>query len=321
MLKLLLLKSNKIENKLENKIENEIENKLENKIENKLENEIENKLENKIIFLELSCYHIDYIISPWYKKNEDTGIGNMLFQISSCIAYAIEHKCKYYVPSLNTYFKSEELNKENTIFRYVNTDLIEEYKNKIIINCNNDNFIHNYPFINFMSFNGYLENYLNFNNHKSVIYDYFLPNKTDIDFILNKYNKIQDDNSCSIHIRGNKKYLEAHTNNIELYILSFKKCIDYMIEKKNIKTLYVLTNDKSFSELIINDYVNNLEIIFTNEIAYIDLWIISLIKNNITSWSTLSWWGSYLNRNTDKFIVSHKTFYKNFFLPEWIIID
>lgn len=285
--------------------------------------------QNKI-FLELSCYDTIQTKSPFYEKGKDTGIGNILFQIASCMSYGIDNHATLYVPSLNTYFKLEDLQKENTIFRNINTDLVNEYNNpQIVVDGYENNKFINYKFINNTLFKGYFEDYTNFHDKKKQICELFYPNKTEVEYIKNKYDYITEDTTCSIHIRGGQKFMECHMQNevdeVEKYIIHYKKCIDYMIKSKQIKTLYVMTNDRDFSDIIVSDYQDKLRILYTNEQAHIDLWIISLIKNNIVSTSTLAWWGSYLNNNENKTIVYH-TFFKrifahrnsNYYLNDWI---
>jgi hypothetical protein len=95
-----------------------------------------------------------------------------------------------------------------------------------------------------------------------------------------------------------------------------------MILLKKINNIFVLTNDKEYCHKIFNSnnkykYIN---FYYSNERDYVDIWIISLIRNNIVSSSTLSWWGSYLNNNENKFIISHKQLISVFY-PNWNYIN
>ena len=274
-----------------------------------------NNFENKV-FIKLTSYDLTTNITDWYKYNTDTGLGNMLFQIASGLAYSIKNNATLYVPNLNTYFRLEGIKKEDTIFRKINTEIPSEYNDNNYLNFmdNIHKNIHDIKFTPNICLKGYFENYLNIDEFRNIILDYFTNND------INN-NLIKNNDSCSIHIRGGEKWLNHFISNRNDYINNYQKCIDYMIVTKNIKTLFVMTNDKNFSSSVVNKYNDKLEIIFTNGTPQDDLWAISLIKNNITSPSTLSFWGSYLNTNEDKFIISHNSFKKTFFLPNWIIIN
>lgn len=86
--------------------------------------------------------------------------------------------------------------------------------------------------------------------------------------------------------------------------------IEEMVKIKNITDIIVLTNDKSYSKNFFIKYpqFSNIIVHYTNERDYIDLWIISLTKNNILSRSTLAWWGAYLNVHPDKYILIHHNY-------------
>lgn len=276
------------------------------------------------IHLVLTHYNINISTSCWYSKGKNNGIGNMLFQISSGLAYANKYNATLRVPSLETYFRLEEIKKENSIFRNINTELIDGYdeRNKIKSKHHLES-IYNYEFENNMVLHSYFENYSNFENYKEKIIEIFSPNENDIIYITEKYSEIYNDNTCSLHIRMGNDFKQLLGVNIIQNTNNIYKMIDYMIEKKNIKLFYVLTNDKEYSIQILNiEKYKNIKFRYTNEKDYIDLWIISLIKNNIVAPSTLSWWGSYLNKNKDKFIIYIKNNYigRNLTYHEWIPI-
>jgi hypothetical protein len=278
-------------------------------------------------FITLTHYNLTNTTSNWYIKNKNNGIGNMLFQIASGINYSLKNNAILYVPSLNTYFSLEELNKENTIFKNINTEIKEEYSETNIHThaLNSDYYIFDQPFYNNINLMGYFENHNNFDENRNLILNYFRPSINDKEYILNKYPIIYENNLCSIHIRRGSDYTTIY-NDEELRImeLSYFELLDHMINIKNITNFFVLTNDKEYCELILNnnEKYKNINFYYSNERDYIDIWIISLIKNNLLSKSTLSWWGSYLNENDDKYIVANTKNYiiSNVKYPDWTYI-
>lgn len=289
--------------------------------------------ENKI-FLGLSCYNNYQPISEWYEHGVDSGLGNLLFQVASALAYADTYSSKLCVPALNTYFNYEQIKKENSIFRLIDTNL-SDYNNVIYIdnpepyNCHASHDIFVHPFKNRLLLLGYFERYKNFNDKKQLILDYFSPNENDIKYITEKYPQVTQKTTCSVHIRGGKRWVETFLggeDGIDKMRTYYNDCIEEMIRKKEIKTLLILTNDKPLATKILKDWEKKLEIIYSNELPHIDIWIISLIKNNISSASSLSWWGSYLNKNEDKIVITNTRFcldYKmiqDYFLPEWVCL-
>ena len=279
------------------------------------------------VFLTLTHYNIYNGVGPWYISNGgNTGIGNMLFQISSCYVYAIINNAKLYVPGLDTFFRRENLDKENTIFRYVNNELIPEYmvvkdnfaqkpENDYILDCN---------FVNNLNFHGYFENFNNFLNHRELILNLFRPTQPDIDYMNAKYPVILNDNVCSIHIRLGPDYKIIYNGSNRLYELQecYFNSINHMIEQKSIKTFFVFTNDREYCINILNNNpkYKDIQFVYSDERDYMDIWLISRIKNNIVSVSTLAWWGSYLNEHDDKYIVCNKGNRDDLHYPGWVVI-
>lgn len=89
-----------------------------------------------------------------------------------------------------------------------------------------------------------------------------------------------------------------------------------MIQHKQIDTVFVLTDNKEYCKQIFNGY-SNIKFIYSNERDFMDLWIMSLVKNNIVSASTMAWWGSYLNTNIDRYVICCKG---NRNYKEWTVI-
>jgi hypothetical protein len=279
------------------------------------------------VFLTLTHYNIDNGVGPWYISNGgNTGIGNMLFQISSTYIYAVMNNAELYVPGLDTFFRRESLNKENTIFRYVNNQLIPEYitvrdnftqkpENDYIIDC---------EFVNNMNFHGYFENFNNFLNHRELILNLFRPTQIDIDYMNTKYPVILNDNVCSIHIRLGPDYKIIYNGSNRLYELQecYFNSIDHMIETKSIKTFFVFTNDREYCINILNNNpkYKDIQFVYSDERDYVDIWLISRIKNNIVSVSTLAWWGSYLNEHDDQYIICNKGNRDDLHYPGWVVI-
>jgi hypothetical protein len=166
------------------------------------------------IFLNLSCFDTQNPISEWYEKGIDSGLGNILFQVASALAYADKYKAKLSVPALNTYFNYEGIKKEDSIFRKINTDLTD-YNNAIAIdnpepyNCHASPDIFVHPFRDRLLLSGYFERYKNFDDKKELILNYFSPNGNDIKYITNKYPQVTQKTTCSVHIRGGKKWVET----------------------------------------------------------------------------------------------------------------
>jgi O86/O127-antigen biosynthesis alpha-1,2-fucosyltransferase len=173
-----------------------------------------------------------------------------------------------------------------------------------------------------MVLKNYFENNRNFDNYKEKIIETFSPNETDIEYIFNKYPDIKNDNICSLHVRmGNDMRQLYKENGIKKQTEFYYKMIDHMIKHKNINYFYVMTNDKEYCDEILNiEKYKDIIFKYTNERDFVDLWIISLIKNNIVSPSTLGWWGAYLNKNEDKYIIHNKYDHRNLTYHEWIHI-
>lgn len=280
-------------------------------------------LKKNILFLTLTCYSQTKILSPWYIHGENSGMGNMLFQLSSGLYYAHKNNAELFVPSLNTFLTSEKLEKKETIFRKINTELLQDYdENKIRKSHGNHENIFSHEFTNKMNLHNYFENIDNFDQYREKILYYFRPLPSEVKYIINKYPIIQNENLASIHVRKGADYNTINTKEkLAFYESCYFQLIDYMIENKGITNFFVFTNDKNYCNSIFtyNQKYSNITFYYSEERDFYDIWMISLIKNNILSISTLAWWGSYLNENENQFVLGHSSM-STIINPRWLYI-
>jgi hypothetical protein len=123
--------------------------------------------------------------------------------------------------------------------------------------------------------------------------------------IKNKYPKIFDSNSISIHIRRGD-YLNFYDIHPVISLDYVKKCLGLFSDISNI---FVFSDDKEWVKNNFNfcDYT-----LISLNYDYEELWAMSLCSNNIMSNSSFSWWSAYLNNNINKkCICPDKWFGKN----------
>ena len=262
--------------------------------------------------LTLTCWHLNGPASPFYigsnKGEHNTGIGNMLFQIASGIHYALKNNATLHVPTINRYLQFENLKKENTIFKNISTQLLPSY-NETNRKINHEPLgnIFEISFENNITVEGYFERVENFYESKKIILYQFRPTKKDIEYLYAKYTIIKDNSSLtSIHTRRGadmKKLIPEEQQ--KKYDAEQIRALDYMVSQKKIKNVFVLTNDKQHAKNLFKNYTT-LNFYYSTERDYYDIWIISLIKNNVLSRSTLAWWGSFLNEHNDKYVIGSK---------------
>lgn len=254
--------------------------------------------------------------SPYLSVN-NTGLGNVLFQISSVYGIAKSLNINYDFPYVKLLgLKLKELynyDHLSIIFRNVPmcrddisySELIRESNPK---NYDNEmvNKIKNSP-NNIIIDHSHLEDDIYFENYKNEIIDLFSPDENSYSYIINKYfNNMEDYTIISIHHRNDNF---SGVLNDDYYI----KACNYMINNTKNPFFYIFSDD--ITKINLSNYNNYNYKIIEKEVDYIHLWTMSLCHHNIISNSTFSWWGAYLNKNDDKIVLCNQTnwnYYRNF---------
>lgn len=250
-------------------------------------------------------------------SSKNTGLGNVMFQIASCIGLANKGNRNIIFNTVHEYcniLKNRfNFNHNDTILRkvYNITDFsisfpntIREvshkyYQNDILETIKNNQFNH----IIF----GYLEHLEYFNDISSIIQELFEPDINSLNIINSKYGYILNDSTkttISIHFRGNEFLNLGQTYDYDY----FKRAIGYFSTNTSNPYFLIFTDHKESVNL---NLFEGLQYEFiNNEFDYLDLWTMSLCKNNILFNSTFSWWGAYLNKNKDKIVLHSKNLHE-----------
>lgn len=153
-----------------------------------------------------------------------------------------------------------------------------------------------------MVFDGFFQSEKYFIDVKRQIQDSF-----DTDVIdLSKY-EINFERVCSIHIRRGDylKFSDNHPLMTREYYINAVKILS-----KKIDHVLVFSDDvdwckNNFSK---NDFNKN--VVYSKESKdYLEISLMSKCAHNVIANSSFSWWGAWLNKNSDKVVIAPKTWF------------
>jgi len=153
----------------------------------------------------------------------------------------------------------------------------------------------------------YIEQIENIVRHELTLKDDFTP------FLLLKED-IENKNSVSLHIRRGD-YLAKGFNKVYAFCDEkyYHDAIEFFSNRIKNPTFYIFSNELDWvrSNLKIFDEV---DVVFVDNSTQVnanllDMYLMSLCKHNIIANSTFSWWGAWLNRNTEKIVIAPEHWY------------
>lgn len=255
--------------------------------------------------------------------NHRGGIGNVMFKLAASISMSIDNGVEYLFSK--EYIRPADPNYENyanNILR--NLNFIERLPQKCHVYVETH---FNYQHINYtkgtnLLLDGYFQSEKYFINNKQAIIDIFKPTEEIKTEILKNLPEVND--YVSIHIRRGDylKYPNHHPQQSEEY---FKEATE-IVGRDN--TFLIFSDDMDGVKNMF-DYLPN-KIFYTSGKDWLDLYTMSLCKDNIICNSTFSWWGAYLNSNKDKKVITTNKWFgpanahlniSTLFPSEWIILN
>ncbi len=264
------------------------------------------------------------------------GLGNQMFQYAAGRTISIKHNIPFKIdisffdnPKQNRHFLLDTFNikaeiatkKEIIDFNGEKKDLLPKKYFRIIRNTlqkriyRENRFSYSDTFLSIKKntyIKGLFQSEKYFSSIKNLIKNEFSLRKP-LSHVYDKHLKsINSNNSISLHIRrgdyvNNKKTSDFHGNlNIKYYTQAAE-----MIEKRiQNPHFYIFSDDIDWAK---KNLMLNHPITFMadgNELnCYEEMYLMSTCKHNIIANSTFSWWGAWLNNNSNKIIIAPKKWF------------
>jgi len=171
------------------------------------------------------------------------------------------------------------------------------------------------PYVKNMCLDGYFQSERYFSNHKKDIANLFGISSELRSCIVNKYPLIVENHTVSVHIRRGD-YLQ-----IKGLPLVGKSYVFEALKFFTSPIVFVFSDEISWCRKNLSENFN-----YISEEDYIELYMMSLCKNNIIANSTFSWWGAWLNQNPAKKIIAPNNWFggnrraKDLIPLEWVRI-
>lgn len=255
------------------------------------------------------------------------GLGNQMFQYALGRHLSIKNNCDLYmdINEFETYklhkyslqhfqikenfLKLEDVPKKSFFdrFNFLKTGVIQE---------RNFNFSKNILDIKAPSYlEGFWQSELYFNEIRETLIKDFEVEKPLTGKNLKVFEEIKGVDSISLHVRRGDYVSNQQTNSFHgtCSLNYYKRSLDYIIEKKpgDLK-IFAFSDDPQW---IKENLKTEIPIRFVDhndaDANFEDLRLMSLCKNNIIANSSFSWWGAWLNQNSEKIVIAPQRWYNN----------
>lgn len=238
------------------------------------------------------------------------GLCNMLFQIAATHVHAIKNNTTVKYPNMRShlsYLSSEtihnpKLTNANEYLTILDKLDISTKQHKTTMTYNSPFHYVDMPFVDGMHVDGYFQSEKYFMSHREDVIELLGASDTIKKYIYNKYSDILRTNTLGVHVRRGD-YVKSQEWHTLLGADYYNKGIETI---SNLDNIIVFSDDIEWcKEKIVGSDVTYIE----NEKDYIELYLMSMCKNNIISNSSFSWWGAWLNDNVDKKVIAPKDWF------------
>ena len=231
-------------------------------------------------------------------------VGNNLFQVAAGASLAYKHKVDYAVcvpnfilpdgSDLENYIEQYKKN----IFRKVS--FVKEIPKDVNEYCQSGFHFTPIEYKNKICLRGYFQSEKYF--EKDYIRDLFSIDNSTLQYINKKYGELFRDEINSLHIRRGD-YLKRPQRQPICSLRYYKSAINLLGGNKR---YLVLSDDIEWCK---KHFKGNNFFFSEKEDPIVDLYLQTMCNNNIISNSSFSWWGAWLNSNSQKKVIAPKQWF------------
>jgi len=226
------------------------------------------------------------------------GLGNIMFQIATTYALAIDNddKCIFKHQTSNQH-GTPSIDNANGILSKVSFTTAEGFNPKFAYR--EPHFYYNkIPYANNLLLDGYFQSEKYFSHRRKEIINLFSPTEEMDEYLTSKYSHLFANETIGVHVRrGDYLSLPNH----------------HPVCDKNYyeKALSLFTNEKEYDIIMFSDDIKWCKDNFDSSFNFIvgeepamDMFLMSKCSHNIIANSSFSWWGAWLNENNGKRVVA-----------------
>lgn len=236
------------------------------------------------------------------------GLGNMMFQIFATKSLSTDRGTNCSFPNLHNllnYLDVEKtynpnLNHSQEYLKYLTflreLDITPPQKKLQVINYPFEYSVLELPYGDFIV-DGFFQSEKYFSQNRKKILDWCKISPHIKNIIETKYSDIISKKTTSIHVRRGD-YIKFSNNHRLQTLEYFNNAINIL--KNDTEIFIVFSDDIKWCK---ENFSGNKFFFVENEKDYVEMYLMSLCKNNIISNSSFSWWPAWLNENDNKKVI------------------
>jgi hypothetical protein len=156
-----------------------------------------------------------------------------------------------------------------------------------------------------MNINGYFQSEKYFKHCEDDIRELFSLDKDKENFLRNRWKDILKSGTVSIHVRRGD-YLNNQSFHPCSPMKYFEKSLEYISLFNKVDNVLIFSDDISWCK---ENFIGKIYNFVENQNEVEDMFLMSYCDNNIITNSSFSWWGSWLNKDSNKIVCApHRWF-------------